>query len=318
MLGNFGQVGWGNPDEEVGEKSGSGGGYSGGMSEKERFWKFRFRILDPAKNMIQVGRPITHRVMFLSSVPFRVYEHGLYKDKHATDHYTAMCLSKNDLDPKGCPICQRNDKGDYAYMVGLLGLINMGQVEYIGPNDVRLHPRTWRNKDGETVTAAFERQLYAGRFGNQENPGPMRELFWEAEKLGGTLDGTVWDLTRTGQKKHSVGDRLSFVERIPADKWVEYLTSWGADGDDLNVTPPEKESENGWHDVCQIVGYDELARIVGGGQQQGQQGQQYNQGQQGGQRQQNGQGRRVDGAGYDAPQQGQPATPNGYGDDIPF
>jgi len=267
-LGNnvntYGDRSWPKDDEYDGD----GGGGFGSMSEEERRWRFRFKIPEPKDNPLQAGRPMTKRVLILDEEPpFRIYEHGLYKANVADPmgHWTVMCLARNDIDERGCPLCAKNGADNWPYNIGFFTIVDFGQVEYVG-SQVKFHPNFWQNKDGERQEKPFETVMLGAKRGSRDKPGVLQTLQWQAEKRGGTLAGTVWDTTRKGRKEARCGETWEYVERIDLAEAAEYLAALGADRDslDLDVTDYRK--------VCRPLSYETLCRMVGwrsDGKQQG-------------------------------------------------
>ncbi len=259
MLGNFGSVGWDNmPEDDY-------GGGEGGLSddwEKERLYKFRFRMNYTANNPINPGRPVTHRVLILDAAPFCFFEHGLYNYRQYTKAYNTICLKKNNLGDV-CPICE---DGSWPRFMGMLSIIDLGQVEY-KDKEMILHHRTWKNKQGETKESSFERKMLAAAKGNNETPGPLMKLQWESEKRGGTLEGTVWDATRTGKKEDGVGAKWDYIDRVAPEEYVSYLQRFGAP-EDVNVKTIGDEfaegDKSGWLEVCKVQDVNVLRSMVGG------------------------------------------------------
>lgn len=282
MLGDYGREGWDQiPDDE---ENGEGNGGGGRFTPEERLFRFRFRMPDAGNNPIQKGKPVTHRLLFLNGVPFSHYEHNLWSYK-GCGHYTAMCLSKNDIDDRGCPLCDKKFGDDWPYLIGHFGVVDMGQVEYLPKGDVKLHHRTWTNTNGEEIEDSFPKVLLSAKKGSKKKPGVLQTLRWKAERYGGTLEGTVWDVSRSGDKEANIGEDWAYVERIAPSDYERYLVSFGADPERLDVEPISN-----WKEICKPIPYEEICRIVGkplgGGGSRG--------------------GTTTDGAGYDD------------GDDIPF
>jgi len=257
MLGNFGRTDWDLPKDSGGDGSGDGGK----LSENERLYKFRFRMPDASKNELEVGRPVTRRVLFLNETPFSYYEHGLYKIDLG-NHYTALCLKKNNLDERGCPLCDPKGGNVWPAYVGLFGIIDMGQVEYNG-SDAILHHRKWTDKEGNEQLDSFPRKVLCAKMGSKKKPGVLKHLLWNAERHGGSLEGTIWDTTRSGEMEANIGESWEFVERISPDDYVNYLVGLGADSERLNV---DQISTEQWYDICQPLTYEEMANAVGLGE----------------------------------------------------
>jgi len=288
MLGNYGSKGWELPEDEEGDGDGGGGKFS----EEERLFRFRFKMKDAANNPLKVGTPVTHRVLFLNGTPYSYYEHGTWKFK-GCGHYSIMCLGRNKNDDRGCPLCDKNFGDDWPAFIGLFGIIDMGQVEYLPGGQIKLHHRTWTNKDNEEIEDAFPRVLLGAKKGSKKSPGVLKKLAWYADRHGGTLEGTVWDTSRSGDKEAGVGEDWNYVERVAPEDYAKYLQDLGADPDKLNVDPITN-----WNEICKPLSYEAVCRIAGkplpGGAKQG--------------------GSQTDGAGYE----GGGGYDGPQDDDIPF
>jgi len=281
MLGDYGQQNWDLPE---GDEGGSGEG--GKYTDEERLFRFRFKMPDAANNPLEVGRPVTHRILFLNDAPFSYYEHGLYSWR-GCGHRDALCLGKNKIDDRGCPICMEEGGDQWPSYVGMFGIIDMGQVQFLDRGEIKLHHRTWTDKKGDVHEDAFPRVILAAKLGSQKSPGVLKKLLWQAERRDNSLAGTVWDTSRSGDKEAAVGESWEYVERIAPKDYVEYLKRYGADPEKLNVDPIEN-----WREICKPLSYEALARIVGMSSGSGS-------------------GARSEGAGYDGGQEGDQ-------DDIPF
>jgi len=290
MLGNYGQRGWDlPPDEDTGD--GEGGGK---YTEEERLYRFRFKMADAANNPLFPGKPVTHRVLFVNGSPFSLYEHGLYKWR-GCGHWNALCLSKNKIDDRGCPFCRKDGGDDWPAYIGMFGIIDLGHVEYLENGQIKLHHRTWKDKEGTVHEDAFPRCVLGAKKGSKKSPGVLKKLLWQAERRGNSLEGTVWDTSRSGDKEAGVGETWEYVDRIAPEDYVKYLQKYGADPEKLNVEPITN-----WREICKPVSYETMARIVG----------------MGGSGEDRGSGQRSEGADYEGGQEG------GYSDtsqdDIPF
>jgi len=236
MLGDFAKRGWPSEDDYNNSYgSGEGGGDGDGkLTEEERLFKFRFKIPEPSKNPIEAGRPVTKRVLFLDSVPCTLFEHDLYKLNmyQQPKDYTIVCLKKNQIDERGCPLC--DDLDSWAKYTGFFTIIDMGQVEFLEGGKVKLHHRFWTDRDGKRHYVPFERVMLAAKGGSKDKPGVLKTLQWAAERKGENLAGTVWDTTRGGDKSPKCGDTWEYVERIDLAEAAEYLHQYGADRTELN------------------------------------------------------------------------------------
>lgn len=248
MLGEYGKVGWDLPEDD--EASNAGSSYS----QEDRLYRFRFRMEDANGNPLGKGRPVVHRVMFLNEAPFIVHEHSLFNYK-GCGHFNCLCLKKNNLGD--CPICDIGGKGNYPSVVGMFGIIDFGQIEYLS-NDISLHHRTWEDKDGNTIEDAFPRVVLAAKKGTDESPGVLKKLLWASEQHGGNLEGTVWDTSRSGRKEAAVGETWNYVERVSPEDYVIYLEKYGADPDKLTVEPIDN-----WREICRPLSHEKMCRITG-------------------------------------------------------
>lgn len=303
-LGDYAKRGW--PDDEdlkkhTGSgKSGGGGDGDGGMSEEERLYRFRFQIPEPKKNEVRPEKPATKRTLFLDGIPCRVHEHELYKVRnklrHQGNRYCSLCLTKNGIDERGCPLCDELD--DWAKYTAFFTVIDMGQVEFLGGGKVQLHHRYWTNKDGEKQYVPFERVLLAAKFGSDDKPGVARTLQMQAERRGDDLAGTVWDSTRGGQKSAKCGDTWEYVERIDLAEAAAYLQGYGANPGEMHedwLKPVD------YMQVLRPQSYEDMAYMINGAADGGSNG------------------ARSEGAGWEGKQEGQQGSGQKAGeDDIPF
>jgi|GEM_PF-3457564 len=262
MIGNYGQRGWDlPPDEDTGD--GEGGGK---FSEEERLYRFRFRMQDASENPLFPGKPVTHRFLFLDGSPFSYYEHGLYKWR-GCGYWNALCLAKNNIDDRGCPLCMKEGGDDWPSFIGMFSGIDMGQVEYLDDGSIKLHHRTWEDKEGTIHEDAFPRVVLGAKKGSKKSPGVLKKLLWQAERRGKSLEGTVWDTSRSGDKEAGIGETWEYIDRVAPEDYVKFLQQHGADPDALNVEPISN-----WHDICRPLSYETMAKIVGMGGGSGQKG----------------------------------------------
>lgn len=307
-LGDYAKRGWPDDDDYKKNTGGGGGGdgdSDGGLSPEERLYKFRFQVPTPEKNELRPGKSATKRTLFLDGIPCRVHEHELYqvrnKLRHQGNRYTSLCLTKNGIDERGCPLCDEMD--DWARYKGFFTVIDMGQVEYQEEGKIVLHHRYWTNKDGEKQYVPFERVLLDAKAGSDDKPGVLRTLQMQAERRGDDLAGTVWDVTRGGKLSPKCGDDWDYVERIDLAEAGEYLKRFGAN-------PGEMEDDwlkpADYMNVLRPQSYEDMAYMINGAPEGGSDG------------------ARSEGAGWGGKQEGQEGTGTGKGngkpgeDDIPF
>lgn len=330
MTQNYGSRDTGGPPEAEHNSNGSGSsGGGGGMSEEEKLYKFRFKISEPAKNLLNIpgkdAMPATNRVLMLSAKAFKVYEHSLYKI--STRHFNTMCLVHNKIDMRECPICSPKGGDKYASFNGFFTVINMGQIEYFPDGKFNLHHRQWTDRSDKIHVDAFPRMLLVARWGTNEHPGQLRMIESEMARLGGSLLGTVWDITRRSKQTEVCGDNWRYIETIKPENFETYLQRYEAK--DVNT------QEVDYYSVVKPLSYEELEDMVGWRSQRQTQTQTN-----GHQQQEQQQASRAEGAGYNdsqpshdnthqqpqqqtfSPQQGGPAiysdVPSPDYDDIPF
>lgn len=259
-LGNFAQ-GWSAVDDyDNAQKPGDSGDNSGSndnrLSEDERLYRFRFEIPKPeggrgVGNLVNPGKPVTKRILFLGGEPCMCYEHGIYKDGKGRiveniysvlGAYTALCLKRNGLSDKECPLCSKRGLDIYPYYIGLFPIVDMGQVEY-DRGKVILHHEYWTSKNGEKNYRKFERVVLGAKMGSNDKPGTLKLLQQKMHTLKHKygfedLKGTVWDVSRSGKKDPVVGNLWEFVERIEPENFASYLVGYGAVKEDLNLDVP--------------------------------------------------------------------------------
>ena len=283
------------------EYDGEGGGDGGSdMSQEEWLYRFRFRIPSPDKNPVKAGSSVKKRVLFLQGEPRCVYEHDTYKYRKHTRLQAALCLRKHKVGNRGCPFCE--DNNNYAPYVGFFVVIDMGQLVRKEGGGIYLHHNSWKKKDGEEVEERFPKRLLVAKHGSDDKPGVLRKLREREEERGGpgSLTGTVWDVTRSGSKEASVGEDWQYVERIDPDQVVGYLQECGANPDELDVAHVDIAKVL----KANLVSYEQMATIVGGG---------------GGQRAQGaGYGGGNGGSGGSAGMYDGPMPPDDDSDNIPF
>lgn len=273
-LGSYSR-GWGGADDY--DSQGSGGDSDGSkMTEEERLFKYRFNIPSPEgtdkkPNLVNPGKPATKRILILDGEPFCLHEHSLFNFKDAwrtLGSFTAICLEKNQLHEKGCPLCAKNGGDDFPAFTGFFPVIDMGQVRYLGAGKVELVHEYWMNSKDEKQYRSFQKLILGAKRGSQDKPGVLKTLQFQMDKRGGDLTGTVWDVTRTGKKAAAVGDSWDFVEKILPSDFRDYLIGEGADENSIDVEIPnwhDGNYNNGIFDIDAESYYKKLAQIVGWG-----------------------------------------------------
>lgn len=276
-LGNY-QSGWNS--QKSGEKKGED--RKSTASDAEKMFKYQCYIPRPSDNKIEAGKPITHRFMFITDIPFNVYMHSMWEFK-ATNDLSAICLKKNDL-WKECPACSAATKLKYPFYNGYFQLIDMGQVQYSENGKVAdLHHYSKEyEKDGvkETRYFRFPKKVIGLRNGTAEKPGRMQLVHNEISKRGHGMFGTVWDVTRNGEKSDATGDSWTFIARVTKDQMEAGLKKYGAKDEEIdlealpwngpggifNIEDPEEYYEK----MCEMVGWQhnqkrEKAKTEGAG-----------------------------------------------------
>lgn len=239
----YGTQGWDIPDDYEGGYGGGGGGNPG---------TWQFTIPRPGdKNNPDNPKPATKRVLFLSEAPFCVWEHNLYSVAGSGKLRRTLCLKKNGIDERGCPLCDEKVQLQY---VGYFTVIDMGFVEYISPEEVKLHAT-----QGKERSYQFQKRLLGAKKGGTDKPGVLKTLHFEAERRGGDFLGTVWDTRREGGKTEVVGNHWEYIRRVSPDDFQEYLVKQGANAGELDI------SEVNYYEEPTLIpkSYEDLARMVG-------------------------------------------------------
>lgn len=213
---------------------------------------FKFYIPPPP----QGGKPVYKRILFLDSDPFAFWEHGLYK-LTGKSRDMCICLGRTGLDDRGCPLCDAEYWPRYMYY---LSVIELGTI--VGWKDTPqgrvpiLEGYTPRGKD---VTYQFDRKYIGMGRGSDDKPGVGRKMMWQREQRGGDLTGTVWDVGRSGKLIETCGDDWNYVTRVAQKDWASYLASFGANSDDLQLSPVD------YYEIFKPDPYEKLERLVHGG-----------------------------------------------------
>ena len=192
----------------------------------------------------------TKRIMFIDGEPFHFFEHSLWEiTKSGKDK--CICLDKNGIDNRGCPLC---DAKMWPAFIGYFTIIDMGDVTYERGEGASL--KGWTNSKG--VEIQFTKQLYGAKRGSQEKPGVLKTLKRKADqKGGGDLTGTVWDVTRPGEKTEAVGSEFEYIETVQPAEMRRYLLEAGANEEYLNVDVID------YAEAFKPKSYEALERLVG-------------------------------------------------------
>lgn len=278
-IGSYSQ-GWDGLDDYDDGGNGGGGNSGGGMSDNERLYKYRFSVPEPSggkKPNLVPGKPAVKRVLFLSGLPFRIFEHGLFQIRDAYNvlgSFTAICLGKNglltgELEGQQCPMCAKNGGDNYPYHIGFFPVIDMGQVEFKN-GKMNLHHETFETSSGKVYERAFQRVLLGAKRGSRDKPGILQLLFGKQEELKAEhgipdLTGTVWHTRRSGQKEAAVGGDWEYRERVLPEDFEQYLVGHGADPTKLQLNIPDftNASGTGIFDINPVVYYHKLSQLVG-------------------------------------------------------
>ncbi len=269
MLGSLGF----NAENKMENKKDSRGD-SGGPNDAERMYKFRFFVNRPSNNTVSPGDPITHRIMFITDVPYNLYEHSMWEFK-ATNDFNAICLKKNNMKEE-CPACSAAEKMKYPFFNGLMQIIDMGQVEYENGNVSNLHhySKVYKNEDTgeeEEKFFRFSKKMISLQIGTKDRPKRFQKFASTLERRGHGAIGTVWDVTRNGEKGEQVGDEWTFVGRLEPkggqtveDCMVRYLKKYGATDDEIDVTPLPWDGKGGVFNIPSVDEYyDKMCEMVG-------------------------------------------------------
>ena len=195
----------------------------------------------------------TKRVLFLDGDPFCFHEHEMWNLNKSRDRH--VCLDRNKIDPKGCPLCMADL---YPTFIGYFTIINMGDV--LQDEKGRLKLQGWHSEKTNR-TYQFQKELYGAKRGSKKKPGTLKQLQRLAQKRGGNLSGTVWDIYRSGSGASNVGDEFDFIEKIAEQDWEAYLVGEGAEQEQLQkagLVPFDYTEE------FKPKTYDELQTIVSG------------------------------------------------------
>jgi hypothetical protein len=202
-------MGWDQMENAQNARGGEGGGPD--SLKHQRFWT-------------PVG--VTKRIVFLDEFPFCFWGHSLWAIT-GNSWEVEICLKKHRLDKRGCPLCASEMWPSY---IGNFSVIDMGTLE-----DGQL--KGWVSDKG--VNYQFGRKFLGAKSGGKDKPGMLPKLKRLADKRGGKLIGTVWDVYRSGQKVEAVGDEWEFVEQVKptAEAIKRYLLDLGAEEKYLKVQP---------------------------------------------------------------------------------
>jgi hypothetical protein len=240
----------------TGNDKGGGSGGSGGMTKEKRLYSFRFQVPKPegskyCANLVCHGKSATKRVIFPFNDKFDIYEHALWKVPNVLKimgSFTCTCLPRTEANWTGgeCPICSKNGLGNWSSSITFFPLIDMGQVENLGAGKVKLHHEFWEDKKKEKHYRRFQQALFAANRGTPKNPGmfyKFRAKFEDAINAGrlkdwSDLPGSVWHSRRNGDQASICGDDWIFIEKIPVDQIKDYLMTFGAEEEEIDLDAP--------------------------------------------------------------------------------
>lgn len=236
---SFGKTGW-----EGTEPTDEGGG-----GEYEKYAPRRLWIPKPKED----GTQFTKRIMFVDTQPFCFHEHSLFKLTNSTKD-RCICLAKNGMDERGCPVCD-DERKLWAYYIGYFTIIDLGDVRYNTDGSVTLEG--WRNKEGKLFQ--FTRKVLGAKRGGKDKPGMLQEYKRQMDRRGGSIVGCVFDVTRSGKLVETIGDKVDFVERVEPEKWEEYFKALGAEDceNDLELEPFD------YMEVFNPHSYEQLQNLCG-------------------------------------------------------
>ena len=232
---NFGSTGWGDVDNWEQSESKA----SDFASKPRSFW---------------VPAEATKRVMFLDGSPFCFFEHNLWALTKSMED-KEICLKKSGIE-SSCPLCDYespNGQKLWPSFVGYFSVVDMGDVTYGAGGEVTLEG--WTSQKG--VTYQFGTKLLGAKRGGKEKPGMLKKLQRLAQKYGGDLTGTVWDVYRSGKKTESIGDEWEFVEKVDPSEWETYMLNLGADHNQLSLKPLN------YGEIFTPSSIEDLNRLVG-------------------------------------------------------
>jgi len=136
---------------------------------------------------------VEREFLFLDDpIMFWEHEFGFGKEKdHAVCTFRAKMSSKEDC--RGC-----NDEKAKTYYVGLHTCFSL---------------TPW----GDKRIFAFERQIFAAKWGSARKPATLQRLQNKAQRYGGTMVGLRIASKRLGDMSDSVGDDIDVVEKVGAN-----------------------------------------------------------------------------------------------------
>lgn len=145
----------------------------------------------------------TKRIVLIDDIPFCFWNHSLYElTKQAGDN--EICLKRNHIE-KTCPLCEADM---WSSFMGYLTVVDCGEVVRQGA-DVSL-----MGYQGKNALYQFDKKKMPLKKGGKDKPGMLQKLRTFKDRKGGSLVGTVWDVTRHGKKEESVGADWEYVGRI--------------------------------------------------------------------------------------------------------
>jgi uncharacterized membrane protein YgcG len=216
---------------------------------------------DQWRNKFSIEAGETRRILFLDSVPFTSYFHNLWNLAKVSDD--VLCLAKNKLDmARGCPLC---DAREWARFIGWFTVIDIGLVT-LNNGNVEVSP--YRGKKDTSKTYSCMKRMLGAHRGSEEQPGMLITLRNLAARQGGMLEGTVWDVSRSGEKSPRSGNVFLPIGKIPMGEVREYLIrEYGAD--ERNLKGEALESFN-WKKEFPTMPFEQMQRLASGAMRGGQ------------------------------------------------
>ena len=195
-----------------------------------------------------IKAPGTKVIVFLDDVPMCFWRHSLYGITHQNGDYV-VCLQRNHIEPV-CPLCElpqqvQSDFKVYPTFVGVLTVIDCGDLE-VNKTTGKRNLKGWTSKKG--VTYQFGRKALVMKKGSEKKPGSLPKIRRLKEKRGGSLLGTVWEVSRFGENDDGIGTEWEYMGKIDVSSLESLKAGLVAlDGSPLSGTsdPLLKELELG-------------------------------------------------------------------------